>query len=407
MEQLTIDGSPEAVPDSKGPGFETNVSDMMTALLIDIDSVKEHPKNARKGNVDIIARSVGKFGQTKPIVVQKSTGHIVAGNHLWKAVRKLGWARIAANVVDMDDDTAYQYLLADNKASDLAEYDRQALAANLQELAESGKLQGTLFTADDLDDLMAAVGTLETSFVEFKGDYSDDPTRRAERQQREMTRVAPKMREVPVVITVEQHATFMENLRVLQGAWKTGGAIETILLAVQRAADSIRGADAPATDVQVPQTPADTPPELPLQNAPQTGAEAKPDGGAPVAPAPGAGAVSRGPAPEVTAPPAAPAKDRYDADEKGNLLPSVQAAIWADVAVKLNRVFAAIKSESISKEAAFFAVKQLSPSGGVYTLREGEQVRAYEAIRVALIDEPADEFSLDYLQSLVMRVTKR
>lgn len=221
-------------------GYEWKGLEALQPHLIPADSVQPHPRNVRKGNVDALARMLQRYGQMSPIVVQRSTGNICKGNHTWKAAQKLGWTHIAATMADLDDDTAYQYLLADNRASDLAEYDKAALARSLQELADAGKLQGTLWTADDVDDIQAAVGTLETLAVEFKGDYSDDPKQREERLQRELTRIAPKMREVPIVVTVDQHRIFMENINLLKKEWHTDGAIETILLAVQKAADGYR-----------------------------------------------------------------------------------------------------------------------------------------------------------------------
>lgn len=218
-------------------GYEWKGLPALEPHLIDIASVQKHPRNVRKGNVDALARMLQKYGQMSPIVVQASTGNICKGNHTWEAAKKIGWTVIAATKADLDDDTAFAYLLADNRASDLAEYDKAALARSLQELADAGKLQGTLWTADDVDDIQAAVGTLETLAQEFKGDYSDDPDERQKRLQRELTRIAPKMREVPIVVTVEQHRVLMEDIALLKKAWHTEGAIETIILAVRKAAD--------------------------------------------------------------------------------------------------------------------------------------------------------------------------
>jgi len=122
---------------------------------IDIDSIKAHPKNARQGDIGAIASSLETNGQYRPIVIQRSTGFILAGNHTWKAAKSLGWKMIAATIIDVDDDAAIRILLADNKANDLASYDDAELVAILQDLALSpGGLTGTLFSTDDLDDLI-------------------------------------------------------------------------------------------------------------------------------------------------------------------------------------------------------------------------------------------------------------
>jgi len=65
-------------------------------LAIDIDSVKEDPKNARKhdsANITAIKQSLSTYGQRKPIVVNSETGIIEAGNGLWKAAKTWDGAR--------------------------------------------------------------------------------------------------------------------------------------------------------------------------------------------------------------------------------------------------------------------------------------------------------------------------
>lgn len=63
---------------------------------IAINRVKHYPLNPRRGDVNAIADSLQHHGQYRPIVVQKSTNFVLAGNHTLKAARKLGWTRIAA-----------------------------------------------------------------------------------------------------------------------------------------------------------------------------------------------------------------------------------------------------------------------------------------------------------------------
>lgn len=69
-----------------------------------------------------------RFGQRKPIVLQASTGYVVAGNHLVQAARALHWTEVAANVQEMDDAEATAFMLADNRTSDLGGYDDALLA---------------------------------------------------------------------------------------------------------------------------------------------------------------------------------------------------------------------------------------------------------------------------------------
>lgn len=125
--------------------------------LVPLAELKQHPMNPRQGDVGAICQSLEAHGQYRTIVVQKSTGHICAGNHTAQAARALGWTHIAAHVLDIDDDQALRILLQDNRASDMATYDDSVLTDLLEHLIRDTALglEGTGFTGDDLDDLLA------------------------------------------------------------------------------------------------------------------------------------------------------------------------------------------------------------------------------------------------------------
>jgi ParB-like chromosome segregation protein Spo0J len=132
------------------------IHESLKESIIDINSIKPHPKNARQGDVGMIATSLELNGQYRPIIIQESTGFIIAGNHTWKAAKSLGWTEIAATKLSVDEDQSFRILLADNKANDLASYDDSDLLNLLIEMNESDRgLEGTLFSNDDIDDLMA------------------------------------------------------------------------------------------------------------------------------------------------------------------------------------------------------------------------------------------------------------
>jgi ParB-like chromosome segregation protein Spo0J len=83
-------------------------------------------------------------------VVQASTKFVLAGNHTLKAAKKLGWKKIKAVLVDVDDDTAKKIVLADNRLTDLAGYNEPLLKSLLEALPE---LDGTGFTASEVETL--------------------------------------------------------------------------------------------------------------------------------------------------------------------------------------------------------------------------------------------------------------
>ena len=129
---------------------------------VKIDDVRPHPRNPRQGDVGAIAASMERFGFYQPIVVQRSSGYILAGNHRWKAAQALGRKTIPVVYQDVGDEEALAILVADNRTSDLASYDDRALAELLQEIAreeERGGLLGTGFDTEDVDRLLADLET--------------------------------------------------------------------------------------------------------------------------------------------------------------------------------------------------------------------------------------------------------
>ena len=124
--------------------------------IVDINSVETHPKNVRQGDIGAISESLKAHGQYRPIVVDKRTNRILAGNHTWKAAKALGWLQINAGFIETkDEDEALRILLADNRTTDLATYDDTGLAELLKQIAETDTgLLGTMFDGDDLDDLL-------------------------------------------------------------------------------------------------------------------------------------------------------------------------------------------------------------------------------------------------------------
>jgi hypothetical protein len=137
---------------------EPRIAPALQALVVPIASIELHPRNPRIGDVAAIAASLRRFGQLKPLVVQRSTMFCVAGNHVVRAARSLGWTEIAANVEDMDDATAVAFLLTDNRTSDLGGYDDALLAAILAEQTAVDNLAATGYDPADVAALLRAAG---------------------------------------------------------------------------------------------------------------------------------------------------------------------------------------------------------------------------------------------------------
>lgn len=112
------------------------IAEPLLALAEPIDGLRLLDGNPRRGDVDAVASSLREFGQRKPIVA-KSDGEVIAGNHTLLAARQLGWDQIAVVRVDDDEIRARAFALADNRTSDLGDYDDALLAQMVREVLEA------------------------------------------------------------------------------------------------------------------------------------------------------------------------------------------------------------------------------------------------------------------------------
>jgi len=126
---------------------------------VDVNELKEFPNNARIGNVREIYESLLQNGQYRPLVVNRRDNIILAGNHTFQAIKRLGWAKALVWYVDVDDKQAKQIVLVDNKLNDDATYDYTKLEKAIKELQDVSDLIGTGYTQKAVDDLLASVKT--------------------------------------------------------------------------------------------------------------------------------------------------------------------------------------------------------------------------------------------------------
>lgn len=123
----------------------------LTVEYVPVGEIQPHPANARQGDVGAIHQSIETNGVYRPLIVQKGTGFILAGNHTYRAMAQQGAVVVPVVWRDVDDETARRIMLADNRTADLGDYDNQALLDLLQGLPD---LVGTGYDGDDLDDLL-------------------------------------------------------------------------------------------------------------------------------------------------------------------------------------------------------------------------------------------------------------
>lgn len=155
--------------------------------LVPLDDVRPWPGNPRRGNIGAIRRSLRRFGQQRPILVQRETGQIVAGNHLWhamvaeteealsltagglrpgdekwpKGLRE--WERVLRALTDLSDVEARAFVVTDNRMSELGENDPDALARWIATLVEDGAIDEALgYASEDIDKMLKSIAKAQT-----------------------------------------------------------------------------------------------------------------------------------------------------------------------------------------------------------------------------------------------------
>jgi ParB family chromosome partitioning protein len=110
--------------------MKNDISEDLKSLAVDIDSLVPLEKNPRKGNIEAIMASYEEFGQMKPIVARPNdngTFTVIAGNHQLEAARRLGWSKIAVVKMEVENDEAIAFALADNRTMELGHTDPSLL----------------------------------------------------------------------------------------------------------------------------------------------------------------------------------------------------------------------------------------------------------------------------------------
>ena len=118
-----------------------------------VDSLKPDPGNARRHNetnIRAIMKSLERFGQQKPIVVDQS-GTVVAGNGFLEAARRLGWQDVVVTRTKLTGTGARAYSIADNRTTDLSDWDDAILQEALNQIRaeEEALAEAAGFGLDD------------------------------------------------------------------------------------------------------------------------------------------------------------------------------------------------------------------------------------------------------------------
>jgi len=130
----------------------------MQVELRPIDSIRPYDRNPRDnaGAVNAVAESIRTYGWRQPIVVDEA-GVIVAGHTRWLAAKRLELTEVPVHVAcGLTPEQVRAFRIADNKTGELASWDRELLAGELEALGAAGvDLESLGFEADELARLVS------------------------------------------------------------------------------------------------------------------------------------------------------------------------------------------------------------------------------------------------------------
>ncbi len=147
----------------------------MTVEEVPITMIEQHPDNANNGDLEAIETSLEVNGLYAPILVQRSTGYIVAGNHRYVAAMGLGATSMPVIYLDISEIEAKRIMVADNRTARLGMDDEAQMAALLSDLfATDPGLAGTGYSYDDFDRIRVSMDEALT-FPDLDGTLSPEP----------------------------------------------------------------------------------------------------------------------------------------------------------------------------------------------------------------------------------------
>lgn len=118
--------------------------------LADITPYENNPRNNEEA-VEKVANSIKEFGFNQPIVVDKDNV-IIVGHTRYLAAQELGLTEAPVIVAgNLSDEQARAYRLADNKTGELAGWDFEKLALELEQIEDINMSDFGFIEGSDLD----------------------------------------------------------------------------------------------------------------------------------------------------------------------------------------------------------------------------------------------------------------
>jgi endogenous inhibitor of DNA gyrase (YacG/DUF329 family) len=122
----------------------------MKITTVALSQIKPYWRNARKNDktVDALKESIQRYGFNQPLVLDKDKV-IITGHARFKALMQLGHKDAPCVIVDLSEEKAKEYRIADNKTHEMTIWDNEQLVVELREIGNFEYMQ-TYFQNIDL-----------------------------------------------------------------------------------------------------------------------------------------------------------------------------------------------------------------------------------------------------------------
>ncbi|MBT61223.1 MAG: hypothetical protein CMA63_06720 [Euryarchaeota archaeon] len=221
----------------------------MDVESIDLAALVHDPRNPRthdESNLSAIRSSLDEHGQVEPIVVQKSSKMIIAGNGRVEAMRELGWSFAECVVLDVDDAEARALSIRLNRTAELAGWDDDVLAQHFSELHTLSRFDLSSFGFSD-SDLSEMIDSLAESVDQIEEEPSvEQPSAEADQdpldEHKQPTDMrASAQRETRLYLSPEDDKEFQLQIRALAKDYVCVNVTDTVVEAVSREFFALEG----------------------------------------------------------------------------------------------------------------------------------------------------------------------
>ena len=139
----------------------------------EVEKLKPHARNPRKHSkkqVRKIAESMQFFGFNNPVLID-ANDRIVAGHGRIEAAKLLGIKKVpTVRLEHMTEDQIRAYVLADNRLAEIAGWDEELLALELQDLTELEIDFDVTITGFEAAEIDLLIGSLDSGEEDAKAD---------------------------------------------------------------------------------------------------------------------------------------------------------------------------------------------------------------------------------------------